>query len=151
MQTHWLFALPQAQTPGGFDDLLAQIRLVLREWKAHGTPVPSEVSGVDGQFIFVKALDLPSGCGVDWMTRAVGDHLSAVGLPPASAATIFYRDPAGEIQTLPFQQIGLALTDGRLGPHTLVYDATCVTHGGPILAPLADTWMRRYLPAAVQA
>lgn len=100
--------------------------------------------------MIIEALDDHSGCSIDWMARAVQEVAQAHGLALLEQGLIFY-DQNGTLAHCHHTQLDSLIANGTLTADTTVYDTSCVHRGSidSFVAPLAQTWLRRYLPANV--
>ncbi|MBX3103095.1 MAG: hypothetical protein KF690_11345 [Bacteroidetes bacterium] len=142
MQSLWIFPLNRP-APDSLEELL---RAALAGWQAHKQPVQSCVTVVDAYFVIVEALSDTSGCGIDWLQKAVTEVLTTQELEVLDAAEVLYQTPQG-ISRVHFQHVPELLANGTLTAGTVVYDHTCVHRGtlDGFRTPLGQTWLSRYL------
>lgn len=151
MQHIWFFAFDRALLPTEAQQLAAALHQQLGQWKAHGTPVQSQVSFRYGHFLFIEALSDVSGCSIDWLFTAVENIAAALDVQLVDNSQVFYWDGQGEdaaVARMDFRQVPDALASGQLTADTLVFDNAAIQQGEfeRWEAPLHATWLRRYLP-----
>lgn len=146
MQHIWIYPLT-SPAPAQLEPALAQ---ALASWQSHGRAIDSRITLVDEYFVVIEALSDNSGCGIDWLNRAVREVLQTQELHTQDASIVYYRDAQGQMQQVPFQQVPDLLAQGTLTPHTPVYDLTCVHRGTlqGLHTRVADCWLSRYLAPA---
>lgn len=146
MQHLWLFAFLQPVSASVAETLQSRLRALLTEWKAHGTPVSSQVALKYGHFLFIEATTDTSGCSIDWLHHQLEALFQELALEVADHSTVFYWDH-DSIAYVPFQELPAAIATGKLTEATMVFDPQAV-HQGQLErweAPLRNTWMARYL------
>lgn len=150
MVKHWIFPLERPLSPQEIEKAKALLNQIGQHWKAHNVPVPSEMEVRRQQFVFVKALDFPSGCSVDWLNGQMQQLAQQFGTRLADASAVFYVDEHQSVQQLDFRAAEDAIAKGILNPETLILDNT-VVHSGDFTGwekPLKNSWLKRYLPTA---
>lgn len=142
MQTLWIFPLDRPVT----DAVQTAVSQALADWQAHKQPVQSRLTVVDGYFVVVEALSDTSGCGIDWLQKAVTQVLAAAGYSVQDAAQVYYQGAAG-VTRVHFQEVPALLAAGILRQETPVYDHTCVHRGSleGFRTTVGQCWLSRYL------
>lgn len=152
MQTHWIFTLRTPLGPEAVKPFESAVNQALSAWQAHGRKVRYAFELRRKRFVFVQALDPASGCGIDWMTQTIHELARSFGVEIAPASEVFYQGKQG-VESLSFSEVEAALLEGRIAPHTIVYDAT-VANAGTFegwASPLHQTWLQRYVKTAAVA
>lgn len=150
-QYTWIYSLTRPVTAAEAQSLRAQFEAFLGQWKTHGEPVHGLIDLRYDRFVIIQtdpSEGRPSGCSIDSLRRAVTDILQQAQLAWAEAAEIFYRDQAGDIQSVNFQQLDALAQSGAIGPETIVFDHS-LNQSDDLSRwelPLKDTWMKRFLP-----
>jgi hypothetical protein len=148
MQNIWIFQLTQVLEPSSEANLKRGLDQLMVDWKAHGTPVPGTYEIRYHRFVIVQsAPGATSGCSIDSMTHGVEDLLSTAGVKPLPHNNILYRNAAGEIELVDFREVGAAISAGKLGPDTIVFDMSLgqTQDLNRFEVRLADSWLKRYL------
>ena len=145
MQLSWIYTLEHPLGDIQKGKIVTELLNALSEWKAHGTPVAAELHVEEGQFLCIRALNAPSGCSIDWLHRTVSAQLAAQGLPAAGNEWVWFRGPGGATERIHHTAVREALAAGTLTPDTLVYDTHGYLEGLPLLRPLRETWLQRWV------
>lgn len=152
-QNLWCFSFRRFVDQTEAHQLASRLEGLLRDWKAHGTPVSSRVVFRYGHFLFIEATsENASGCSIDWLHHGLDALFAELQLQPADAATIFFWNADEEIDAVDFREVEDALVSGKLMPGTVVFDPQAVQAGEfeRWEVPLLQTWMARYLKTGVQ-
>ena len=152
MQSYtWFFSLENALTAEQEAQLQADFKQFTDQWQSHGTPVDGLIRIRYNRFVIVQANPAearPSGCSIDSLRRGVEQILAQRGYRHMEPMWVFFRDTEGEIQRAHFQQMGSLLAEGKISAQTPVFDHS-LSHSDDLNLwerPLAETWMKRFLP-----
>jgi len=150
MQHTWIFQLKETLTDTQKESLEADLAVLMREWKAHGTPVPGKSEVYYNRFVMVQAEPgATSGCSIDSMTHGVEAALKSQKAELLPNNFVFFRNAEGKLDYLDFREVQGAIQSGDLQPSTTIYDTTLGQASDPNRweVKLADSWLSRYLPA----
>ena len=132
----WIFGISPALDETQSARMLAGVDAFLRDWAAHGTPVPSARELRDGTFLIVaidKETDT-SGCSIDRMFGLLRQFERDFGVTILEANRIFVRDGEGHPRALTRDEFRESAD-----PHTVVYDILAERLGDV----RGGTWMRK--------
>jgi hypothetical protein len=145
----WLFAADR-DFDGAAAGLLEDVRAFTDRWQSHGRPVVAAADVIDDRVLAVAGAISTAdwnagvpGCGIDAMTRAVGDAATSRSLEWVGGLDVVFREgsawrvvPRGE-----FRRLARA---GAVTPATVVLDLTIDTVGalraGGAARPAGETW-----------
>lgn len=149
----WIFSLAQAVNDSVASDLSQDFGAFQAQWKSHGTPVSGLIALHHQRFVVIQSKadeSRPSGCSIDSLRRGVTAILQQHRLEWLEGGEVFYRDVAGDIKMVHFQQIETLIEEGILLPETIVFDHSLSNSDdlGLWEVPLNQTWMKRFLPSA---
>ena len=101
MRHVWIFQLASAPTESQKASILPQLEAFVAIWKAHGAPVPGEVSLRHERFVVVQAEPgHASGCSIDSMNKGVHEILTAAGIEILGPERVFFREIDGSIASI---------------------------------------------------
>ncbi len=149
MRHVWIFQLASAPTESQKASILPQLEAFVAVWKAHGAPVPGEVSLRHERFVVVQAEPgHASGCSIDSMNKGVHEILTAAGIEILGPERVFFREIDGSIAHIDFKEAKPAILSGRLGANSVVFDSTLGNSNdlGRWETTLDQTWLGRFLP-----
>jgi hypothetical protein len=149
MRHIWIFQLAVSPTDSQKALILPQLEAFVAVWKAHGAPVPGEVSLRHERFVVVQAEPgHASGCSIDSMNKGVNDILANAGIEVLGAERVFFRESDGSIAHIDFKEVKSAIISGRLNANSTVFDST-LSNSNDLQrweTTLDKTWMGRFLP-----
>lgn len=154
MQHTWIFQLKEALTDSQRELVEADLMVLMREWKAHGSAVPGESTVYYNRFVMVQAEPgATTGCSIDSMNRGVESVLSTHGAAVLPHNFVFYRKGDEQLDYMDFREVQGAIQSGDLHPATTVYDSTLGQANDPERweIKLADCWLSRYLPETTKS
>jgi hypothetical protein len=142
----WVFGsdrtLDAAQTKG----LLAAVDPFLQQWKAHGNELTVARDWKFGRFLTI-AVDQStagaSGCSIDGLYRELKSLQPKLGASLVNSGLIFYRDENGAVQSVDRDQFAALGAEGKVGPHTRVFDPTVTSLAewrARFVLDLKDSW-----------
>lgn len=151
----WVFGSARPLDDNESTRLLGEVDRFLEHWQAHGHPLFSGRDWRDDRFLTV-AVDQTtagaSGCSIDGLYRALGALERALGTALVGGATVFYRDPSGEVQGVTRGEFQERARAGAIGRETMVFDLTVETLGEwreRFEQPARLGWQGQLLPAGV--
>ena len=154
MQHNWIFQLKDQITKTQREQMLKDLVVLMREWKAHGAPVPGEAEIHYDRFIVVKAIPgNTTGCSIDSMNHGVDQILTKNGAELLPNNYVFFRNEEGALDYIDFREIKPAIQAGDMGPETTIYDNTMGQENdlNRWEVRLVDSWLSRFLPKATKA
>ena len=149
MRHVWIFQLASAPTDSQKSLILPQLEAFVAVWKAHGAPVPGEVSLRHERFVVVQAEPgHASGCSIDSMNKGVNDILANAGIEVLGPERVFFREGDGSIAHIDFKEAKSAILAGRLSANSTVFDSTLgnTNELERWETTLDQTWLGRFLP-----
>jgi hypothetical protein len=149
MRHVWIFQLASAPTDSQKSLILPQLEAFVAVWKAHGAPVPGEVSLRHERFVVVQAEPgHASGCSIDSMNKGVNDILANAGIEVLGPERVFFREVDGNIAHIDFKEAKSAILAGRLSADSTVFDSTLgnTNELNRWETTLDQTWLGRFLP-----
>jgi hypothetical protein len=123
----WVFAADQTLSRSQSGQLLNAVDEFLSQWKAHGSPLTVGRNWRDDRFLTV-AVDQStagaSGCSIDGLFRILKSIEGRIGAGMVASGKIFYRDPAGAIQSVNREDFVKRAAKGEITAATAVFDPT---------------------------
>lgn len=149
-QFTWFFSLKEPLSPEMKEALSGSFAAFLNQWKSHGTPVDGMIDIRHDQFVIVQAdpeVERPSGCSIDSLKRSVSTILTHHQLEWLEAGYVFFRNSAGDVQSVHFREIPSLVENGVLTEDTIVFDNSLAQSDDLSRweLPLKQTWLKRYL------
>ena len=147
----WVFGTEAPLTEEKQQALLAELRAFMASWNSHGRAVHGDAAIMGDRFLAVggalKADGALSGCSIDSMVHAIEDAARELHVGLLSPMMVFYRDPAGRIQSVTRGAFRRLVSDGAVGADTRVFDLTVSSvdalQGGQFELPLKESWHAR--------
>ncbi len=147
----WVYGFARPLSPDEQQLVRERVESFLPSWVSHGAPVKASYQLVEDRFVLLAAVCSSgiSGCSID---SSVGmfKQLQVEGLDALQRALVFYRDPDGKIQSLPYHDFQQRVDNGDLGPQTPVFDTTVRSladlRRGAFELPFAQSWHARSFP-----
>jgi hypothetical protein len=149
MRHVWIFQMAAAPSAAQKASIIPQLEAFVAVWKAHGAPVPGEVSLRHEHFVIVQAEPgHASGCSIDSMNKGVNDILAQAGIEVLGPERVFFREADGGIGHIDFKEAKAAILSGRLNAGSTVFDSTLGNTNdlSRLETTLDKTWLGRFLP-----
>jgi len=138
----WIFGAEHPLAGPAADRLLTEVDDFLATWRAHGAPLACARDWRDGRFLAI-AVDQrtagASGCSIDGLFRRIQGLQAELGTSFVAGGRVYYRDPAGAIQSVPRHAFAAA----GVTPDTRVFDTALTTAGeyrGGFEKRVAESW-----------
>jgi hypothetical protein len=142
----WVFASDRPLVGAPAERLLGEVDQYLARWAAHGQPLTAARDWASDRFLAV-AVDQrdahASGCSIDGMFRTLQRLEGELGASLVSAGRVHFRDPSGEIRTVPRNAFADHAARGEITRDTPVFDPTVTTAGEwrtRFERPVRDSW-----------
>ena len=146
----WIFASDRPVGDDGAERLLEQVDDFLEKWHAHGSPLTSGRDWRDRRFLLIAADgEAASGCSIDGLFRSLKSVGAEVGANLVTSGLVFYRDAAGDVQSLTRARFTELASSGAVTPHTTVFDTSLTTLGDVrdrFERPAGESWHAALLP-----
>jgi hypothetical protein len=151
----WVFAASRPLSEAESAPLLRGVDGFIDGWAAHGSPVRGARDWRHERFLLVGADERAtgvSGCSIDSLFHALAAAEADTGVRLRDSSLVFFRDPAGEIRTVPRPEFRRLAAAGEVTGDTPVFDNTVTTAGdirsGRWETRLRDAWHARAFPIA---
>lgn len=148
----WIFQSVEALTPDKYVETLPGLLAFIGKWTSHGAPVRGLAGVVAGHFLIFTADEREvsvGGCSGDALYQAVQAYGTHTGLNWMERLQIpVWME--GQVRFRTRGQILEAIGSGDLPEDVQIFDHTVRNLGEwrqRWLAPVADSWMARFLPA----
>ncbi|GMV06133.1 MAG: hypothetical protein AMXMBFR53_24090 [Gemmatimonadota bacterium] len=145
----WVFPASRRLNTEEEAALLDEVDAFLDGWAAHGDPLLSGRSVVEGQFLLVgvdEDASRPSGCSIDALVNRLEALATGLGIRLVEHAPVWYRDGGGvrAVSREAFRELAAA---GTVTPETRVFDTTLTRladlRRGGLERPAAESWHGR--------
>ncbi len=128
----WVFGADRNLSDGATELLLSEVDRFLAQWQAHGSPLTAGRDWKYGRFLTV-AVDQStagaSGCSIDGLFRSLKAMESRLGASLVTSGLVFYRDRKGAIDSVDRERFTALSSEGKITPHTRVFDPTVTSLG----------------------
>ena len=148
----WIFGSDRALNPDETRGLLSDTDRFLEGWAAHGAPLKASREWTDTHFLTI-AVDQStagaSGCSIDGLFRTLSSLGPRIGANLVGSGRVFYRDSAGEVQSVSRDRFTELASSGEITAATPVFDTTIQTLGewrDRFERTVADSWHAQLLP-----
>src|SRR5256714_4596765 len=145
----WVFGSDRTLDPAQSKTLMSAVDPFLQQWKAHGAELTVGRDWKNRRFLTV-AVDQStagaSGCSIDGLFRALKSLEPKLGASLVTSGLIFYCDENGEVQSVSREQFAALGAQGKIGPHTRVFDPTVESLAewrARFVLDLKDSWHAR--------
>ena len=146
----WIYAADRHLGPVEQERLTSILNSFCAVWKSHGRPVESASAVLAGRFAVIAGRIVDgdiSGCGIDASVHALDTAAQELGLTWLPSLSVLYRDPSGQIQSVPRPQFREKVRSGEVDSATMVFDLTLETLGelrsGGFERPAGESWHAR--------
>lgn len=147
-QASRLFTISEALQ---IEDILNDL---VKNWKAHGTPVKGYANLFFGQFIILMADETAtgvSGCSIDSSVRIIQQIEKQFGVEMFNWQNLAFvvKD---KVQIIPRQQFSYALENNFITPDTLFFNNVVATKKeleNNWMIPVKDSWLKTKIKSAV--
>jgi hypothetical protein len=139
----WVFGASQPVLGDDAVRLLSRVDSFLRCWRAHGEPVVGACDWRYDRFLLIAADEHAtgvSGCSIDSLFRSLGEVEDEVGATLLDGSLVFYRDPAGAVQSVDRPRFRELVALGEVAGTTIVFDNTV----GSVGAIRRGEWERKF-------
>lgn len=146
----WVYKSAAAFTPEQRKTINDAAAAFVGGWTSHANAMDAWAGTYLDHFLLISVDQehaAASGCGIDKSVRFVQDIEHATGLRLTDRMVQLFETPAG-IRSVRVDQLPGLLADGTLSANTIVLDDLVTTVGDlrtRFRAPLADTWLARFL------
>jgi hypothetical protein len=153
----WVYGFSEPLTQTAHEQIDGALQAFCSEWNSHGVPVTSEFVFVDDRFVILVADSSQeiSGCSIDSSVRVFKEIHDTHGLDGLNRSLIFFRDPEGRIQAVPYLDFQGLVDTGGVGMETPVFDTTLIRLGqlreGLFELPFRLSWHARSFPVPARA
>jgi hypothetical protein len=146
----WLFGASRSIPSSDAASLMEDVDRFLDGWHAHGTPVIGARSLLADRFLAIAADEEASGvsgCSIDSLFRTLQGTEKRLGVSLLDNSLVHFRDPEGEIRSVPRAEFRQMTLTGEVDDSTPVFDTTVRSVGqlrsGGWEKRLADSWHGR--------
>lgn len=148
----WIFGSDRPLENHESRGLLSETDRFLDGWAAHGAPLQASREWTDTHFLTI-AVDQStagaSGCSIDGLFRALSTLGPRIGANLVGSGRVFYRDAAGDVQSVSRDRFTELAASGEITSATWVFDTTIQTLGEwreRFERTVADSWHAHLLP-----
>lgn len=151
----WVYQANRTLTPQEQIDITTFLSDFLENWTAHQQTLRASVKILNDFFVII-ALDegyqAASGCSIDKQVHHIKQIEEKLGVSLLDHAQIAYFF-GNEVKTIHFSKIKVAISEGIVAPHTLIFNKNitkiCDLQTSWLL-PAQETWLKNYFqPASV--
>jgi hypothetical protein len=109
----------------------ADLKTFIDSWTSHNERVHGAFEIVEDQFVVLSGWCESGlgGCSIDSSFGLIRSFRDKYGLDGLNRDLVFYRSTGGAVEAATRGQFGDAVSSGRLGGHTIVFDLTVTTVG----------------------
>src|SRR2546423_2755472 len=147
----WVFGSERTLDEAKSKILMKEVDAFLHQWKAHGAELTVGRNWRYGRFLTV-AVDQStagaSGCSIDGLFRALKSLEPKLGASLVTSGLIFYCDENSEVQSVSRERFAALGAEGKIGPHTRVFDPTVESLAewrARFVLDLKDSWHARLI------
>jgi hypothetical protein len=150
----WVYAFAIPLDEGDQRIVSERLRSFVAGWNSHKIPVRGAFSIIEDRFVIVAGVsaDGISGCSIDGSVDNFKFFREAYGLDGLNRDLVFFRNEDGNVEALDRTSFKGAVSSGRVGPKTVVFDTTIHSVGdlraGKFETTFAQSWHAKAFPAA---
>ena len=151
----WCFAADRSLSPDEAAVLTESMASFLAGWTAHARELLVGFELRERQLLLVAVDErqaAASGCSIDALTGHLREMESDIGVALIDGSAVWYRDPAGDIQTVSRPEFRRLGDEGSVGGETSVFALTLIALGqlrqGRLEVPARASWHGRLLTSS---
>jgi hypothetical protein len=148
----WIYQANRALTASEVTKVADALRMFCANWSAHGQPMKSSFVLPYNQFVVLAADEdfrQASGCSIDGSVRALQTVQAEIQIDFFDRTRVaFWLN--NKIETMPVAELKEAFADGRLTPHTPMFNnlvASKADFAEKWKIPAWQSWLTKYFPA----
>lgn len=145
----WVFPLSRTLNPEEAASCTRIVDEFLDGWAAHGMPLRSGRTLVDGRFLLVGVdvdAEAPSGCSIDALVNRLRALGAEIGASFIDHAPVWYRD-GDVVRSVSRPEFKALATEGEVEPSMHVFDTSLTRIGayreGALEMPASESWHGR--------
>jgi hypothetical protein len=127
----WVHGFDRKMDSATRASVAADLKSFIDNWNSHEERVHGAFEIVEDQFVILAGWCEAGlgGCSIDTSFGLIRSFKDKYGLDALNRDLVFYRAANGTVEVATRKAFGMAVSEGHLGGHTIVFDLTVTTVG----------------------
>ena len=153
----WIYQSDRKLSTEEVERISNSLRSFCDDWNVHGQPLPASFDIRFDQFIILFADESQmqtSGCSIDSSVRLIREIAEKFQLDLFNRELIGFLNPPADVNLVEMKQLKESFQSSMLNSDSLTFNNLVTTKDqlqNSWIIPVGETWLKRYMPAAVKS